>query len=323
MPTTPRPDRYYRIPIWAWPLWEAHGRVILDEGLSQLQCSRRYGLTERKGRTLHNIVHRHGPRPHRAWPHTNRMHMIIPDAHAAHGQDFRRFEWAAKLALAYRPDVIICIGDWADCHSVSRFDEGTATGEGRRLMADVSAANEALRVFHRVLDDHNEASPENTYVPRLVITLGNHEHRITSYANRHPALVGIVSLDAFDFTKRGWEVIPFAEPIEIDGVTYVHYMQTKAGRAKSGIYLGAALTREWRRSVTVGHSHEWDYRVWRDRETEQHGLVCGCYLEHWEEYAQQGNDRWWSGLLLKRLNAPGEYDLERWSLRRIKRVFGG
>lgn len=306
------------IPAWVWPAWEYLGYEI-NNGLGVREVHRRLGISYGKARTLVKHVHESGPRPKRSG---QRVHMVIPDPHAKPGQDLRRFKWLARMALAIQPDVIVCIGDWADNHSISRFDKGTIKGEGSRYLADISAANEALRVFHRIINDHNEQFPHAAFVPRFVFTVGNHEHRMDLYTNQRPELEGLLGMEALDFEKRGWEIVPFLVPVEIDGITYVHYAHSNMGRAWSGMYLAAKLTREWRRSVTVGHSHMFDYRVWRDRRTEQHGLVCGCYMEDSEDYAQQSNDRWWSGVLIKRDVEDGIYDLERWSIDRIRKTFG-
>ena len=41
-------------------------------------------------------------------------HLIIPDAHAHPEYDNERFDALGSLILKERPDVIICIGDFAE-----------------------------------------------------------------------------------------------------------------------------------------------------------------------------------------------------------------
>ena len=69
--------------------------------------------------------------------------LVIPDAHAHPNYDNERFSWAGNLIAEEKPDTIICLGDLADFPSLSGWDKGTASFQGRRYKADCDAAVDA------------------------------------------------------------------------------------------------------------------------------------------------------------------------------------
>ncbi len=54
---------------------------------------------------------------------------------------------AANYAIEKKPDRIICIGDFWDFPSLSSYDVGRKSFEGRTYLADVEAGNEAMNLF--------------------------------------------------------------------------------------------------------------------------------------------------------------------------------
>jgi hypothetical protein len=202
--------------------------------------------------------------------------------------------------------------------SLSSYDIGKRSFEGRRYAADLEAANEALRLFHRCL----ETDP--SYRPELVWCVGNHEDRISRAINDMPHLEGWMGLDDLDFKRRGWRVVPFREHTTIDGVTYSHYFQGgNSAMPIAGEYAAANLVRKKLVSSVAGHSHLLDYARRVDgRGRVVQGLVVGCYFEDWEAYAGQSNANWWRGLCVLRSVVDGDYDLETWSMGRIRQTWG-
>src|SRR3989304_7955193 len=58
---------------------------------------------------------------------------VIPDVQAMDGVPFDHLDCAGKYIAAKRPDVIVCIGDFGDFPSLSRFGSPRARGGvGRR-----------------------------------------------------------------------------------------------------------------------------------------------------------------------------------------------
>ena len=217
---------------------------------------------------------------------TGQTHLVIGDAHAAPGQNLERFTFLSKMIRDLRPDVVICIGDFADMPALSSFDKGKKAYEGRRYTEDIKAANEALRLLHKDIDEHNRTFPSDPVKPRLVYCEGNHEYRIERALNDSAGL-DVMGLKHLDFARRGWEVYRFKKPVEIDGVNYCHFFTSQnTDRAISGVSAARSL---------VNKKHD-----------------------VYKEYAGQSNTGWWAGICVLRDVTDGDYDLELWSYKRIK-----
>jgi len=74
-------------------------------------------------------------------------HLVIPDTQIKPDKPMDHMLWAGKYACAVKPDTIIHIGDHWDMPSLSSYDVGKKSFEGRRYSADVEAGNEAMQLF--------------------------------------------------------------------------------------------------------------------------------------------------------------------------------
>lgn len=256
-------------------------------------------------------------------------HLFIPDSHSQPGVDNDRFEWLGNLALDLRPDAIIDSGDWADMESLSSYDKGLRSFEGRRYNKDIASAVDARKRFNAPIERFNSGRRRNgkrMYRPRKVALTGNHEERILRATNLHPELEGTISLDDLQRERFGWETYDFLVPVEIDGVNYVHYTTSGAGRnAISGQYPAANLLRQEFKSTSVGHSHGFDYaiRTAGTGERKLHGLVGGCFFRQYMDYASpKQNASWWRGVCIKTDVRNGEYDLHQMSMDEVERHYG-
>ena len=249
-------------------------------------------------------------------------HLVIGDAHAAPNQSLERFTILGRMVKDLRPDVVICIGDWADMASLSSYDKGKRSFEGRRYSLDIKAANQALRLFHKEIDNHNKSFPSDRVSPRLVYCEGNHEWRIARAGNDSPGL-DTLSLDDLDFKKRGWEVFPFLEAAQIDGVNYCHYFTSQnTDRAIGGVSAARSLLLKKHVTCVVGHSHLLQHYTTIAGKKRIHGLVVGWYCDIPADYAKQSNPGWWNGICVLRNVQEGDFDLETWSYERIKKTWG-
>lgn len=225
-----------------------------------------------------------------------RSHLIIPDTQAKPGVPVDHLRWIGHYILERRPDVVVHLGDHADMPSLSSYDVGKRDFEGRRYADDIKAANEAFDVLNAPLDDYNAKRrifKERQWQPRRIIILGNHEARIDRAANDDAKLHGLISTDDLNYADHGWEVYPFLQPVEIDGVWYAHYWANPMNGRPMG---GAAATRlkTIGHSFVMGHQQTLDYAVrFLSSGQQQFGLVAGaCYL-HDEDYkGYQGNAHW-------------------------------
>src|SRR5262249_49481737 len=70
---------------------------------------------------------------------------VIPDVQAKRGVKFNHLRAAGNYIAAKRPDVIVCIGDFADMPSLSTHDApGSRQAEMQRYQADIDAAKWAM-----------------------------------------------------------------------------------------------------------------------------------------------------------------------------------
>lgn len=253
-------------------------------------------------------------------------HLVIGDSHSKPGVSNDRYEWLGRLVCDVRPDVIINIGDWADMESLCYYDKGKKSYEGRRYLADIEAANDALRRFHKPIKELNHRLARlrtKQYQPRLVALMGNHEYRINKVGQLQSELDGLVSTDDIQFAAHGWETHGFLYPVEINGILYCHYFQSGVmGKAIGGDNIANRLIQLNFQSSTVGHGHYMHYRLKTRRDGRRlHALEAGCYFEHDEPYAGMSNRDWWRGIVIKNEVRDGEYDLQLMSLDSIKRRY--
>jgi hypothetical protein len=241
-------------------------------------------------------------------------HCVIPDCQVKEGVPIEHLEWIGNYIVDKRPDVVICIGDFWDMPSLSSYDKGKKCFEGRRYRKDVEAGNNAMDLLMTPL-------VKADFHPRLVFTMGNHEHRISRAIDNEPILDGTIGLEDLELAKWGWEVVPFLQPIEIDGISYCHYFYNpNSGKP----YAGTALSKlkNIGLSFTMGHQQGIDIamRELPNGKT-QHALVAGsCYL-HDETYRGPQANGHWNGIVFKHEVQDGSYDLMQVSLDFLRRKY--
>ena len=239
--------------------------------------------------------------------------LVIPDVQAKPGHDFSFLLRAGQYMVDKKPDVVVCIGDFGDMPSLSSYDKGKKAFEGRRYKRDVESSIEAMSAFLTPLTDFTERSRRNKeklYKPRMVLTLGNHEHRIDRATNDDPMLAGMLSIDDLKYKEFGWEVHPFLEVVVIEGIAFSHYFVTGvAGRPAS---TAAAQLRKTNMSCVAGHQQgkQIAYATRADGSTIT-SIIAGSFYEHDEDYlGSQGNKHWRGCLMLNEVK-DGAFD-EMW-----------
>jgi len=241
-------------------------------------------------------------------------HLVIGDPHCNPKASNDRFLWAGKLAKDLKPDTIICMGDFSSLDSLSSYDKGKKSFEGRRYKKDIDHAHDALEKFNKGLNGRRS---------RKVMLLGNHEDRIDRIVDETPELDGTISTKDLKFKEFGWEVVAYQEPVAIDGIHYCHNYPTGImGKPISGDNIARSLLLKNKVSSTVGHCHLFDYSMCTvPTGRKVIGLSAGCYLHHKEDYARNTQRLWWSGLIVKRNVRQGEYDIETVEYNTVKRRY--
>lgn len=254
-----------------------------------------------------------------------RTHLYIPDSQVKPGVNLDYLEWIGKYIVRKRPDVIIHAGDFADMESLSSYDKGKRTAEGKRVQADIDVAREGWRRLNAplaALQTKQRFLGEPIYNPRKVITLGNHENRIERHVDANPELHGFLSIESLGLNKYGWEVIPFKTPIVIDGIAYVHYWENvMTGKPLSG--QAATMLKTVGQSFTMGHRQTLDIAMrFLPTGQQQIGLIAGACYPHDEHYKGVQGNHHWRGIVLKHNVRDGAYDPLFISLDWLERTYG-
>lgn len=244
--------------------------------------------------------------------------MVIGDAHAKPGVPNDRFRWAGHLMVDEKPDVVVEIGDWEDMPSLSSYDVGKKSFEGRRYVDDLASAHEAREWFIEPLHKFNAArkrSKERQYRPSLYAIGGNHfEGRVRRAIEIDRKLEGLISVKDNRCEEFGWDYVPFLEPLTIEGLTFQHYFTSGVmGRPIGGENPADTLIKKTLTSSVQGHSHLFDIKA----RTNGHGkkvwgVHAGCYFEHEEDYAGPANKLWGRGILILDNVKDGEIKSYRW-----------
>jgi hypothetical protein len=251
-------------------------------------------------------------------------HFIIPDCQVRDGDDFTFLENIGKYIVQKQPDVIVCLGDFADMKSLCSYDVGTKSFEGQRYVRDIKAAKEAQDALMAPINEYNKkqkANGKKQYKPRKVLTLGNHENRINRAINLDPKLDGVLAISDLAYDDHGWEVFPFLEVVVIDGVAYSHYFVTGvAGRAAGSAH---AQLRKTNMSCVAGHQQGLQIAsASRADGMSITSIIAGSCYEHDEDYlGPQGNKHWRGVLMLHDVN-DGAFDIMPVSLKYLNMKYG-
>lgn len=241
-----------------------------------------------------------------------RMHLVIPDVQCKPGVRLDHLRWIGEYIAEKRPDVVVCIGDFADMESMSRYDLGTIRGENRRLQRDLQTARQGMNILMTPV----KACVD--YDPELHLTMGNHEESLNRFANEHPALEEVVGTHMLNYEEWGWKVHPFLKPVTIDGVRYCHYFIS--GAKCQAVSSAPALLRLQKHSCIMGHNQKTDVAF--HPVTHQWAIFCGVCNLHDEKYlGPQGNDIRRQILVLHEVE-EGRFDPMFVSLRFLEKSYG-
>ena len=96
---------------------------------------------------------------------------IVADTQCKPGEDLSYMSAVGKYLSDKRPDVIVHIGDNFDMPSLSSYDKGKLSFEGRRLKEDIAAGKRGLELLlepTKNLQQQQKRFKKKVYNPRLV-----------------------------------------------------------------------------------------------------------------------------------------------------------
>jgi len=247
-------------------------------------------------------------------------HLIIPDTQVKPGHPIDHLEWAGKYAAEKKPDVIVHLGDHWDMPSLSTYDVGKKSFEGRRYTDDIQAGIDAMNAFLRPIRKEQKRLKKNKHKqwrPRFVFCLGNHEHRIERAVESDAKLEGLVSYDSLLLRVMGWEVYDFLEPVIVDGIVYSHYFTSGVmGRPVTNAKL---LLQKKMMSCVQGHVQDRDIAFGKRADGKAvTGIFAGIFYQHDEDYLTPQTNGSWSGIWMFNEVNDGSFDFMPVSLNFLK-----
>jgi len=250
-------------------------------------------------------------------------HLIIPDCQVKPGHSTEYLGFIGQYILEKQPEKVVCLGDFADMESLSSYDIGKKSFEGKRYVKDIEASHQAMHTLLAPIKEHNAALAKKKkaqYKPEMHMLYGNHENRIVKAVNNDPKLEGVLSLDHLSFENAGWQTHPFLDVLLLDGVAYSHYFVTGvAGRPAS---TAAAQLRKTNMSSIAGHQQGLQIAT----ATRADGalltsIICGSAYEHDEDYMGPQGNKHWRGILVAHDVNDGQFDLMPVSLAYLRKKY--
>lgn len=251
-----------------------------------------------------------------------KTHLIIPDPHAHPDYSNDRADWVGKLILDLKPDVLINLGDMYDMPSMSGYDKGKKSFQGRSFRRDLDAGLDFdERMWHPIRNAKRK-------LPFSVFLEGNHENRLKKMLDLQPELEGTVGFEDFGLNRNYDEIVEYEGNtpgiIQVDGVNYSHFFVSGVmGRPVGGEHPAHALLTKQFASCTCGHIHVTDFAT----RTDPHGnrinaLVAGVFQDYNSAWAGEVNKLWWRGVIIKRNVEAGNYDPQWVSIEALKKEYG-
>jgi hypothetical protein len=252
-------------------------------------------------------------------------HYIVPDTQIRPGDPIDHLDWISADIIRRKPDVIVCLGDWWDFPSMSSHSEpGSLEKEGARFTEDLKAGNDAVDRFMAPIQEEIARIRKNKkryWTPRFVFLKGNHEDRADRFAKLDARLEGAIGSHLCKLD--GWEVFPFLEPVESDGVWYSHFWKSQNSPRPIGGTIDSRLNKLGF-SFVQGHEQ---VKLYAPRSLPNgktiHGLVVGaCYLGV-EGYRGPQSKHEWRGSVVLHDVRDGDYEPMFLTLRYLCRQYTG
>ena len=203
--------------------------------------------------------------------------LVIPDTQVKPGVDQSHLKWIGQYIAEKKPDIIVHIGDHWDMPSLSSYDAGRRSFEGRRYVDDIRAGNEAMDLL--------TSQYRGKYAPEEHFFIGNHEERIERATDADAKLFGLIGYK--DLKLDGWVVHPFEDVVEIEGIKFAHYFSS----GTKGLPVGSAavMLKMAQSSAVQGHVQKVDLAV--HEKTGNIAMMVGvCYMHDEGYLGLQGNN---------------------------------
>jgi hypothetical protein len=232
--------------------------------------------------------------------------IFLPDAQVKPGVDLTYLRCQGEYIAHKKPDVIVCAGDFADMESLSSYDKGKKSAEGKRVAKDIEAA---IAGMNALLSPVRKAQAQDSeWKPRMVLTLGNHEERVHRHIEANPELHGFLSYDSLRYKEFGWEVYDYLVPVVIGGVMFIHYYPNPfTGKPLGGS--AANILQKVGASVVQGHKQTLDVATRTlHNGVQQWSIVAGASYDFDEDYKGFTGNKHHRGIVVMHNVENGGFD---------------
>lgn len=245
--------------------------------------------------------------------------LIIPDTQVKLGVPLEHLTWVGQYAAEKRPDIVMHLGDHWDMPSLSPYDKGKKSFEGRRVLNDIEAGNEGMVLLRTPIEAERARRKYKKWNPRMIFLMGNHEDRIRRATESSAELDGLLSYDSLDL--EGWEVHDFLQVVTINGVAFSHYFTS--GIMGRPVTSASALVRKKMMSAVMGHVQDRDIAEAKRADGKRiTGIFAGIFYQHDEDYlGPQGNTSWRGVWMLHEVE-DGSFDYMPVSLEYLRKKYG-
>lgn len=252
----------------------------------------------------------------------SKTYILLPDQHAVSYHNHDRADWAAKLIVDIRPDVVINMGDAADLESLSSYDKGKRSFHGKSYRKDLDAH---LEFQERLWEPVKKTKKK---LPWSVFLEGNHEHRIEKALDLSPEMTGMIGFDDFEFDRYYDEIVRYDGGLpgiyKSDGILFSHFFPTGiSGRPIGGERPAHMLLAKNGISSVAAHSHTLDFATRRTvADGYLNALVVGCYQDFINPWAGSIGKFWQAGIPVLRNVEDGRFDFQWISIESLKKEYG-
>ena len=271
--------------------------------------------THSHGYTAKSVIQKHLDRSSEI---SGKRIAVIPDMQVKPGIDLSYASRIGRYLADKKPDIIINGGDFADMASLNSYDlPGSRGMEGQRYKEDILSVQTAMRMLMEPINRERDKSGWN---PLKILTLGNHEDRIDRAVRATPKLDGVIGLPDLHYEEHGWEVIPFLEPVVVEGVAFAHFFCS--GVMGRPITTARALLNKKHMSCFAFHQQGRDIAFGARGDGRQMiGIIAGSCYEHDEGYLNAQTNNHWRGLYILNDVVDGEFEENAVSLKYLRRKY--
>lgn len=185
------------------------------------------------------------------YKNTTSLTLVIPDLHCPF-QHPDAFDFLSSIKQSLKPDIVVCLGDEMDFHSISKWPhdpDGYAAGQ------EYAKGVEALIPLYKLFSKVKVCTSNHTIRPFK-----------KAFENGIPQAM-LPSYQTLLRSPEGWE---WDHSHIIDGVRYIH------GDGRSGQYAHMAHMRGYKQSTVIGHIHSF---AGVNYEGGYFGMNAGCLID--------------------------------------------